>query len=39
MYYDPSGYSAILIGMLIGFSVGILIDGGFGIAKQAYMVI
>ena len=34
--YDPSGHSAILIGMLIGFGVGALIGGGFEIAKQAY---
>ena len=33
--YDPSGHSAILIGMLIGFGVGALIGGGFEIAKQA----
>ena len=34
--YDPSGHSAILICMLIGFGVGTLIGGGFEIAKQAY---
>ena len=36
MNADPTGHSAILIGMLIGFGVGALIGGGFEIAKQAY---
>ncbi len=33
---DPSGHSALLIGMLIGFAVGFFVGGGFEIAKQAY---
>lgn len=34
--FDPSGHSALLIGMLIGFGVGFFVGGGFEIAKQAY---
>ena len=34
--FDPSGHSALLIVMLIGFGVGFFVGGGFEIAKQAY---